>query len=98
MQRDDVIARLRARSKELRAAGIESLSLFGSTVRQQATERSDVDLLARFDETRRLSLLDVVRLERELSELLERPVDLVEESELRPPMRERILREAIRAF
>ena len=98
MQRDDVIARLRARSKELRAAGIESLSLFGSTVRQQATERSDVDLLARFDETRRLSLHDVVRLEGELSELLERPVDLVEESELRPPMRERILREAIRAF
>lgn len=98
MQRDDAIARLRARSEELRAAGIESLSLFGSTVRQQATQRSDVDLLARFDESRRLSLLDVVRLERELSELLERPVDLLEESELRPPMRERILREAIRAF
>lgn len=41
------------------------------------------------------SLLDVVRLKRELRELLGCPVDVAEERNVRPGMRERVLSEAV---
>jgi predicted nucleotidyltransferase len=55
-----VIATLRAHESELRATGLIRLSLFGSTAQGDHRPDSDVDLLAAFDHTRRISLLDVV--------------------------------------
>lgn len=55
MDREHVIARLRAHERQLRDAGIVRLSLFGSTARGEAGPDSDIDLLAAFDETRRIS-------------------------------------------
>jgi predicted nucleotidyltransferase len=46
MERDKVIATLRAHEPELRAAGVVRLSLFGSTARNESGAASDVDLLA----------------------------------------------------
>jgi predicted nucleotidyltransferase len=46
------------------------------------SERSDVNFLVDFDDGR--SLLDLVRLERELRALLDVDVDVVTEAELRP--------------
>ena len=63
MNRELVIAKLRAHERQLKAAGIVRLSLFGSTARGDAGPDSDVDLLAAFDETRRISLLDIVGME-----------------------------------
>lgn len=98
MKRDAVISRLRAHEAELRQAGIERLSVFGSVAREEAAEASDVDLVAVFDKSRRLSLLDVIRLERRLSDLIGVPVDLVEEAALKPPVRAAAQRDAVRAF
>ncbi len=83
---------------ELKGSGIENLALFGSRVRDDAGKQSDVDLVAAFDEAVRLSLLDIIRLERRLSDLIGAPVDLVEETALKPPVREAVAREALRAF
>ena len=47
-----VIATLRAHAKELRAAGVRHLSLFGPAVRDQAAVDSDIDLVAELDPTR----------------------------------------------
>src|SRR5438045_2558159 len=82
--REHVVAVLRAHEPELRAAGISRLSLFGSTARGAERPDSDVDLLAAFDRTRQLSLLDVMAIENRLSDLLGRQVDLVEEGTLKP--------------
>lgn len=71
---------------------IGRLRLFGSVARGDASERSDVDLIVDF--TRRKSLLDLVRIERELSEALGRKVDLLTERALSPYLRERILQES----
>ena len=49
MDKSAVISKLRAHQSELRAAGITSLSLFGSLARGDAHAQSDVDLLAEFD-------------------------------------------------
>jgi predicted nucleotidyltransferase len=97
VNRDEVISTLRMHEPELRAAGIVRLSVFGSTVRGEERPDSDVDLLATFDE-RPLSLLDVLRIENEIAELLHQPVDLVEESCLRPHIKKNVDREAVRAF
>jgi predicted nucleotidyltransferase len=98
MKRDEVIAALRAHEPELRAAGILRLSLFGSTVRNEARADSDIDLLAAFDDARKLSLLDVIGIENRLADLLGQPVDLIEEGTLRPRAGQSVSREAVRAF
>ena len=63
MNRDQVIAKLREHELELRAAGVVRLSVFGSTARGDRRRDSDVDLLAAFDEPRRISLQDVAGIE-----------------------------------
>ena len=79
MDREQVLAKLRAHEGQLKDAGIVRLSLFGSTARGDTGPDSDVDLLAAFDDTRRISLIDVVGLELDLSEMLGCKVDLIEE-------------------
>ena len=59
---------------------------------------SDVDLLAAFDDARKLSLLDVIGIENRLADLLGQPVDLIEEGTLRPRAHQSVSREAVRAF
>ena len=54
---------------------VTSVGVFGSMARGQSTPQSDLDLLVEFGE--RKSLLDVVKLERELSAALGRKVNLL---------------------
>jgi len=68
--------------------GIPRILLFGSAARGEATSQSDIDLIA--DLPSDLSLLDIVRLERELSSLLGRKVDLLTREAISPYIRERI--------
>jgi predicted nucleotidyltransferase len=98
MNREAVIAALREHEPELKAAGVVRLSLFGSTARDEARPDSDIDLLAAFDEAVPLSLLDVMRIENQLADLLGQPVDLIEEGTLTPRARRNVDRETVRAF
>ena len=70
--------------------GVKSLDLFGSTVRGDASPRSDVDILVEFDAP---SFDHYMDLKFYLEERLDRPVDLVLKGSLKPALRERILRE-----
>jgi predicted nucleotidyltransferase len=98
MNRETVITALRARESEVRAAGVVGLSLFGSTARGEARPDFDIDLLAAFDDARPLSLLDVIRIENQISDLLGHAVDLIEEGTLKPRVRHSVDRKAMRAF
>lgn len=71
-----------------RRNGITRILLFGSAARGEATPQSDIDLIA--DLPSDLSLLDIVRLERELTSLLGRKVDLLTREVISPYIRERI--------
>jgi uncharacterized protein len=44
MRADEVIARLKEHEAELRRLGVDHLHLFGSVARDEASDRSDVDL------------------------------------------------------
>lgn len=57
---------------------IAELALFGSVLRDDFGPESDIDLLVRFRPTATPTLLDLVRMEGELSRLLGRKADLVE--------------------
>ena len=56
---------------------VAELSLFGSVVRDDFGPDSDVDVLVSFDPGARHTLLDMVRMQDELSRILGRQVDLV---------------------
>lgn len=97
-ERDRILALLRREAPALRAAGVRELRLFGSIARGEAGPESDVDLLARLDSTgdRKLSILDLLKLEEKLSVVVGRQVEIVTAAEkLRRAHRDRIDREAI---
>lgn len=98
MNRKRVIATLREHEAELKNAGIVRLSLFGSVARDEATPESDVDLIAEFDTGREFSLLDRIRLENRLADMLGTKVDLAPAQMLKDGIRERAVREAVVAF
>ena len=74
---EQVIRLLRGHEDELRAAGISGLSIFGSVARGEHGPESDVDLAAELHRPTKIGLFALIGLERRLSELLGRPVDLV---------------------
>ncbi len=84
-KRDDIL-RLAARR------GAHNVRLFGSVARNEAGPESDVDFLVDLEPGR--SLLDLGGLLMDLQKLLERKVDVVTETGLRPRLRPRVLREA----
>ncbi len=55
---------------------IRKLSLFGSILTPRFREESDIDMLVEFEPGRGPGLLGIVRMERELSQMLGRKVDL----------------------
>ena len=98
MDRDLVMETLRQHEPELKAAGIVHLRLHGSVARGEASEKSDVDLIADFDPAKPLSLLDMVGLENRLSDLLGIQVDLSPANTLRVPVAIKAADEAMFAF
>lgn len=74
----------------LKKAGIKHSSLFGSYVRGDANESSDIDFLVDFPEE--TTLLDVVRLKRTLEESLQKNVDLVSYNAISPLIKNSILK------
>ncbi|MDP8253917.1 MAG: nucleotidyltransferase family protein [Candidatus Kaelpia aquatica] len=73
--------------------GVKKVALFGSSVRDEMKENSDIDIL--IDIKSDVSLLGFVELKQKLEETLERKVDLVEYDTLKPILRERILKEQV---
>jgi len=74
-----------------RRNSVTKVGVFGSVARGEATEQSDVDLLVYF--AQRKSLPAVVALERQISEILGRKVDLLTEAALSPYLRDAIKNE-----
>ena len=78
--------------------GIARLSLFGSVLRQDFGPGSDVDVLIEFLPGVRCGLLGMARIQRELAELIGRPVDLRTPADLSRYFRERVVQEAVEQY
>jgi predicted nucleotidyltransferase len=85
----------RNREEILRIAanhGARNVRVFGSVARGEDRSDSDLDLLVEMEDER--SLLDLVGLEQDLEELLERKVDVLTDESIHPALRQRITAEA----
>lgn len=77
-----------------RAYHVRELSIFGSVLRDDFREDSDLDVLVEFEAGAPIGLFAFVQLQRELTALLGRDVDLVEKPGLKRLLRRQILESA----
>lgn len=91
--KDEVFRKIDVIRAIARANGARSIHLFGSAARGDERNGSDLDFLVELEPGR--TLLDVVGLRRELSQLFDRSVDVVTKDSLKPRLRSDVLRDAI---
>jgi len=80
---------------------ISRLAVFGSTVRGEATRKSDIDLLIKLKPSRsrpKLGLFKLMEIEQDLRKKLGRNVDLVTEDSLSPYIRPYVEREKVTLY
>lgn len=87
---------LESHQKHLSSLGTHHLAIFGSIARNEATKKSDIDILVDFDAKK--DLFDFIDLKFYLEELLQCDVDLVSRQALHPALKTRILSEAKQIF
>jgi uncharacterized protein len=101
MEPSDIIAALKAHEEELRAAGVLSLSLFGSVARREGSA-NDVDVAVRLGEgfsARGLAYFGrLSELEKRLSSILGCTVDVIEEPVRKKRLQTEIDRDRAIAF
>jgi len=66
----------------LEKEGAKSAFIFGSFARGEETDKSDIDIIVEFKQTK--SLLDLVRIEREITEKIGIKADLQTEKSISP--------------
>ena len=92
---DEIKSILREHKQELRQKyGVKETGLFGSYVRGEQKVTSDIDIVADFEEP--ISLLELVRVEIYLSEILNAKVDLIPREDIREELKESILKETVK--
>ncbi|MGY6528526.1 MAG: nucleotidyltransferase family protein [Cyanobacterium sp.] len=74
---------------------IDELGLFGSYVRGEETETSDIDLLISFKPDARFGLVQYCKLQNLFSDKLGKKVDLVMKKGLKPHIGKQVLKEVI---
>jgi len=72
---------------------IKRAGLFGSYVRGDMREDSDIDILVEIEEN--ISLLDFAGIKLEIEEILGKKVDLVEYNTIKPLIKEKIIKEQV---
>ncbi|VVB53432.1 Nucleotidyltransferase domain protein [uncultured archaeon] len=73
---------------------VKEIGIFGSYVRGEQTEKSDVDILVDFYELP--DVFNLLKLERSLRGILKCKVDVIRKQAIRKELRDQILSEAIR--
>jgi predicted nucleotidyltransferase len=96
-----VLEALKAHAPELKKLGVLSVSLFGSTARDEADTDSDVDLAVTLTEGPKSGLAYLARiddLKEKLAAIVGRPVDVIVEPTSRPRLQQEIDRDRHLAF
>ena len=92
MKKEDIKRVLFANIENLKKYKVKSIALFGSYVRNEQKEDSDIDFLVEFSEG--VTLFDIVELEENLSEILRKKVNIVSRRGLSKYIGPYILKEA----
>ncbi len=90
---EQVLEFLRAHKQEFHEQyGIERIGVFGSVLRDELRDDSDIDIAIEMDSSRK-SLRNFLAFKRELEKTFNRSVDLGIESTLKPAIKESIARD-----
>ncbi|MBN9562246.1 MAG: nucleotidyltransferase domain-containing protein [Alphaproteobacteria bacterium] len=98
MNREDIIACLRANEAELRARGVAHAALFGSRARGDARPDSDTDIMIEIDPRAHIGVWGYAGLKEYIAGLFDGPVDVVDREGLKPYVRPAATADAIYAF
>ena len=98
MTRAEALRKLRNQARAIKALGATSLYLFGSTGRNKASAKSDLDLFIDYDPRSRFNALDLVATKRLLEKSLRVEVDLTTRKGLHPLIRKQVEAEATLIF
>ena len=98
IDRERVIATLRAHQAELCRRGVRHAALFGSIARGEGKRTSDIDVLIELDPQAPVGLFEYVEITQYLADLFPVRVDVANRSSLKPLVRPTIERDAIYAF
>jgi uncharacterized protein len=93
MEREQILQILHDQLEELRRMGVRSMALFGSAVRGELHNESDIDLLVDLEPP--YTYDRYIHVKFFLEDLLQRPVDLVVADTIKDRIRPEIEREAI---
>ena len=88
----EIVTALLRHQEQIQALGVKRLGLFGSFVREQQTQKSDVDLLGEFEQGRK-TFDYFMQLAFLLEEILQHRVELVTSESLSPYIGPHILKE-----
>lgn len=81
--------------KTLTSYGVSKIGVFGSFAFGDFNQKSDVDILINLSKKNKVSLLDLIGIENDLSSKLGRKVDLVTKSGLNPYIKDNILKSTV---
>jgi predicted nucleotidyltransferase len=98
MNRDQVIATLRAHEEALRNRGVSHAALFGSVARGDARPTSDIDIMIEIEPDAPVGVFEYADIKLYIAALFEGPVDVVEREGLKPYIRPAAVTDAIYAF
>jgi predicted nucleotidyltransferase len=98
MDKDAVIAVLRAHETELKQIGVRHAALFGSVARGEAGPDSDIDIAIEIDEEQVVGVYAYVGVKQQIADLFSSPVDVVNTGYLRPGIGQAAKRDMIHAF
>ncbi|MEO8715153.1 MAG: nucleotidyltransferase domain-containing protein [Acetobacteraceae bacterium] len=98
MNREDIIARLRANEAALRARGVTHAALFGSRARGDERPDSDTDIMIEIDDAAEMGIYEYVALKQYIADLFDGAVDVVNWDGLKPYVRPAATADAIYAF
>lgn len=97
MQKDEVLAKLQARQADFRRLGVSNLYLFGSTVRGEASDLSDIDLF--FDyEKGSLGVYELMDVKTFAATVLGQKTDIMTRDSLHRALRRGIEETAVKVF
>ena len=94
MTRNEVLETLTSHCDEIQCFGVRSLGLFGSVARGETTDASDLDFVVELEEKTFDAYMD---LKFYLEDLFQCSVDLVLKDNIKPRLRDVILKEAVHA-
>jgi predicted nucleotidyltransferase len=98
MDREQILATLRAHEPELRRRGVRHAALFGSAARRQDRPASDIDIMIDLDPNAPIGLFEYVAITQYLTDLFPVRVDIANRRSLKPLVRPSAERDAVYAF